>query len=207
MLDDQPLAFLDTTAREISACPECASAMIRPLRSSGATVELALARAIEWLLRYPSTRPATSAQALPAWLAELDRSVIFGAARRKEGPGAMLTSYLVEIELPGGHVGTMQARLDRAADGRLINAFVSDESLRFMQSSLDWIARTEPPPDQRPGPYRAIEPETAIRALRAAVAAADADPVPIEPYNPWPANRPLVTFVLDVLGSGPGGAG
>ena len=112
------------------------------------------------------------------------------AARRRKADDS--TSYLVELEIGGEVVGTMQLRLDE--HGRLCNAFSVDDDIDGLSRLLTSLER-----DRRPsvGTYRRILPRTAVRELRRGRAHFDDSPTSEQEGNPWPRNRALVDFILD----------
>ena len=106
---------------------------------------------------------------------------------RQPEPGGT-TSYLLELEVAGDHLGTIQVRVDE--HGANCNAFVLEDDLRSAAQLLRGLDRGLP--------YRTIKPATALPELRAARAVFDAgSPFEPERFNPWPANRALLDFVLD----------
>ena len=124
----------------------------------------------------------------PPWLGQLDQGRFVQAKTCQESPET--TSYLIEMRLVGGHVGTLQARIDHARNDSLTNYFVTDDSIDAMGGILVAVTR-------RRGPeYTRGDPEAAIGVVTRAIERYDAEPFEREPANPWPTNRPLLDFAL-----------
>lgn len=183
-----PIALLNRAAHCIAAVGPEVDELCRSLVITGWHEASLLDTAIRWLSTVEVPESLLDPDT-PRWLHELGRGVISAARRRKEGDS---TSYLVELEVGGDLLGTMQLRLDDS--GRLYNAFVASDD-------VDGLARLLTTLENRRlssgASYRRILPRTAVRELRRGRAAYDADPTPDSLANPWPRNRALIDFVLD----------
>lgn len=185
--DKHPFKVLERAAFYITDYGANESLLRQRLRAIGWFEESVLSKALDWLATgqppYSLLDPDT-----PKWLHNLDAGTIRAARYRDEGE---MTSYLLEVKLPGGPVGTLQLTID--AGGRLGDAFAWGGPI----SKLIRQKRSHDIDDF--GTFRPLSTKMAQRALRAARDAFDATPIEERPFSPWPSSRPLVDFVLDHL--------
>ena len=199
MLAAEPLAFLAEAALTATVLgPEIVD-LVFDLLDSGHPEAEAVAQALEWLLPGPMLEPPLGLQ-LPAWLARLDRTALTDACRRRDGPDSTTSSYLIEITLADGRIGTLHARIDHAVNGALTHAFVvderSDEIRALLLAGEHLRQRSFAAP---PRPFRPIKPSTARRALAGALYGVDEIELPLNLQSPWPGIRPLVSFLVHDL--------
>ncbi len=188
-----PIVVLDRAAQSIAALGPEVDALCERLFAAGWYEASLLEKAIRWLNTGEGPESLLDPDT-PRWLHELGRGVV-SAARRRKDDGS--TSYLVELEVGGEPIGTIQLRLDDA--GRLYNAFVSSDEIDGLGRLVTSIERR-----RTKAPYRRILPRTAVRELRRGRTAYDDNPTAESLANPWPRNRPFIDFVLDRFDSSRG---
>lgn len=193
---DQPFAVLDVAARQLSAAGPRVVDVVRCLHLSGFGVARTLAAAMEWL---ELGTVHSGGGGIPPWLAQPGTGAIIRAARRRVDACEPLTSYLLELRLPSGAIGTLHAVVDHSRGDRMRSAFVTDDALDVTRQILTACDGASPRYGEKPGPYRRIQPRTAQRALVRARTASDYVPFAVVPGNPWPAIRPLLSCVLDAF--------
>lgn len=186
LADLHPIEMLDFAAKTLDDVGIGQRRLRQLLLGYGYYETSLLVKSMEWLVdrRAPESLldPDT-----PDWLFDLDGGVVRAAKRRSYDDDHV--SYIVEIELNGGTTGCIQARLDE--HGTLCNAWV-------MADHIEAAAKLIRAVDSDPRSYRTVKPATALGALRGGRAKFDALPeFRPSPFNPWPANRALLDFVLD----------
>lgn len=186
-LEEQPVAFLVQAANALDDIGSADDCIIAELCASQCPVAAALGAGMHWL-RHGA--PPSVVDGLPLWLAELDRAQITHARRGRERPDLDTTSYLVELALADGRLGSFQARIDHTQDDALTNAFFTDDPIDMLERILGAATRN------RRRLYRNIKPSTAVSALTAAAGRALLWPGPHQLANPWPRNRALLAFAL-----------
>ncbi len=181
LLDHQPFAFLAMAARTVSEAGSAALDIIEDLHSFATDLSQALAVAMSWLAASP---PAPhEIQRAPSWLSSLDRLSIT-ATKRRRFDEAPTMSYLVELRLPGGDLGTLHLL---SADEHSRSVWMLDEDLAWTEP----IMRAAGP--LRAGGYRHIKPETARRAMRRSHRAMTGPSGRLDAHAP--PLMPLVDFV------------
>lgn len=200
MLDHEPFAFLSFAASTISLHGMATPALVRDLLRSGHHEGAALSAALWWLcgLRPP---PVLLDVGLPAWLVSLDGARIRTARRRREGLDEAIVSYLMEVELNDGRVGTLHAQLDRFHREAIVHAFAADQSLaetlELFRAAARW-RRDNGVPGPPVTPFRAVGLEQTVESLTASLRDSSRIDVPINLLSPWPGIRTLlVFFILD----------
>ena len=191
--DAGPIVVLDRAAHCMAELGSDVQELRRSLRAWGWYDASLLEKGIGWLSTGMGPESLLDPDT-PRWLHELGRGVISAARRRKEDDN---TSYLIELEVGGDVVGTIQLRLDDT--GRLYNAFVASDGIDGLSRLVTSIERR-----RTKAPYRRILPRTAVRELRRGRDAYDVNPTADSLANPWPRNRALVDFVLDRFDSSRG---
>lgn len=201
MLAAEPLGFLSVAATTISVLGEDTADLVFDLLDSHTSEAVACAQAMIWLQPGPAVEPL-DAGALPPWLARLDATSLTDARRRRDGPELATSSYLVEVTLADGRVGTLHARIDHARNGSITHAFAVDEPRAAVQERFALADRFRRFPDRGPTRrFRPLKPATARRALAGALLATDEVDQPVDLLSPWPGIRPLVCFLLHDLGA------
>ena len=186
LADLHPIEMLDFAAKTLDDVGIGQRRLRQLLLAYGYHETLLLAKSMEWFVERRAPESLLDPDT-PDWLFDLDGGVVRAAKRRSYDDDHV--SYIVEVEFNGGAAGCIQARLDE--NGALCNAWV-------MSERIDAAAKLIRAVDSNRRAYRTIKPETALRALREGRASFDALPefCP-SPFNPWPANRALLDFVLD----------
>lgn len=184
--DLQPIEILDFAAKTLDDVGIGQRRLRQLLFRSGYYETSLLMKAMEWLAERRAPESLLDPDT-PDWLFDLDCGVARAAKRRTYDDDHV--SYIIEVELNGGTTGCLQARLDE--HGTLCNAWVIAEP-------IDYAARLIRAVDADPRPYRTIKPATALRELQRGRAKSGASPEFVSSrFNPWPANRALLDFVLD----------
>lgn len=188
MLEErQVLALVDFAAKSVSELGPGVGDYLSALRRSGLYEAAVLATAMEWLASGARPDSVMDPDA-PKWLVGLDQGLVTGASVCQDT--AKTTSYVVGLQLPGGHTGAFQARIDHTRDDTLSNYFVTDDSPGQLARLLTGVPRTPV------GDYQPTGAELAVAALAAGVRRYDAGHFDREPANPWPGNRMFLEFVL-----------
>jgi len=186
--DAGPIVVLDRAAHCIAELGSDVDELCRSLRAWAWYDASLLEKGIGWMSTGMGPESLLDPDT-PRWLHELGRGVISAARRRKDDDS---TSYLIELEVGGDVVGTIQLRLDDS--GRLYNAFVADDGIDGLSRLLTSLERRRL---SSGAAYRRILPRTAVRELRRGRDAYDENPTAESLANPWPRNRALIDFVLD----------
>lgn len=198
MLEDEPLAFLSFAASTIALHGMATPTLVRDLIRSGYHEGAALAAALWWLcgLRPPDALLDVD---LPLWLTSLDQARVRVVRRRREGVDRRIVSYLLEVELAGGRVGTLHIQVDHVEPEAVVHAFAADQSLADTMSLFRAAARWRQESDlgaSPASPFRAIGVARAIMSLAGVVRSTDGADVPINLQSPWPGIRTLLIFFL-----------
>ena len=191
-----PVELLDLAAKTIADVGSTERQVRSALFAAGYFETSLLEKSMSWLVdrRAPESLldPDT-----PAWLFNVADGVIRAARRRTEEDR---TSYLIEMKLPGGPVGSMQIRIDNNS-GAITNYFAAREPLpalvkllRAMEGAGRGSKRNG---SKDNGTYHKVGTQVALEALLEARRVFDLDPGRSTPANPWPHNRALLDFVLD----------
>jgi len=140
---------------------------------------------------------------VPEWLREIDQIECTGIMRRYDHADRRSSSYLIETQLPGGHVSTARLSLShKGSTDRVTNFWTTRLSLR--QAARFYRKRYWPNTTR---PYRHVKPETACRRIIDALLTSletkqfDAD---WEHSTLWPANVAVLLLVLRPLMARPG---
>jgi hypothetical protein len=181
-----PFELLDYAAKTIAEAGPVERRVRSALFASGYFETSLLYKAMGWLV---DRRPpeALLDPDTPPWLFDVNDGVIRAAKRRVDDDS---TSYLLELKLPGGPVGSLQVRVDTAS-GAITNYYVAGEP---MAALVKLIRSVEP---EGFGIYRKIATATAYETVLDASVEFDVEPIRSSPGNPWPHNRALLDFVLD----------
>ncbi len=217
---DRPLEFLVQASRTLGVLGAAHRELVDELTVSGYAEGVAMAAALTWLdVGWSPLDGGGSGGGgggggrgggaidgeidvarLPGWLVRLDEARLTEAFRRRAGVARSKSDYLVEVQLVGGFVGTLHARIDHLLDGALVNAFVVDDpvaSVRQLFRASDRWRSSRDDPSSDPRPFRPIKPATAQRALAGGLAFADEFDLALNLVLPWPGNRSLVEFLIN----------
>lgn len=188
MLEErQVLALVDFAAKSVVELGPGVGDYLSALRRSGLYEAAVLATAMEWLASGARPDSVMDPDA-PEWLVGLDQGLLTGASVCQDT--AKTTSYVIELQLPGGYTGGFQARIDHTRDDTLSNYFVTDDSPGHLARILTATTRSHAIE------YVPTGVELAVAALAAGVRRYDAGQFEHEPANPWPGNRMFLEFAL-----------
>lgn len=179
-----PIKVLEWAALLLSASGTNGAHVRQRLQAAGWFETSVISKSIDWLATQTAPESLLDPDT-PKWLLDLDLGTIRAARYRHEGPN---TRYLIEVKLPHGPVGTFVLTVDAA--GRLSSAGCHGGPIN-KRLELKLLATDEF------GQFRPLSPTIAQRTLQSASDEFDIAPSEEGLSGAWPANRPLIDFVLD----------
>ncbi|MGI9613508.1 MAG: hypothetical protein ACR2QO_11395 [Acidimicrobiales bacterium] len=204
MLDEEPMAFLSFAASTIALHGTATPALIRDLVRAGYPEGTALSVALWWLCGLCPPQVLLDV-GLPPWLHRLDEARLRAARRRRERDDESVDSYLLEVELPGGPIGTLHAQVDFGYNGAVVHGFAADQSIAetmaLFRAATKW--RRENGLDVTSvSPFRALGTDRAALLLSGPLRNTVAGDAPISLMSPWPGIRSLMLFFVIDCGVG-----
>ena len=198
MLEEEPMAFLSFAASTIALHGMATPALVRDLVRAGYPEGSALSVALWWLcgLHPPEVLLDVG---IPPWLHQFDRARLRAARRRREGDDESVDSYLLEVELFDGSIGTLHAQVDSCFRGAVIHGFAADqtmaETMELFRAATKW--RRDNGLEVTPAsPFRAVGVERAALSLSGPLRDTVAGDAPISLVSPWPGIRSLLLFLV-----------
>lgn len=204
MLEVEPMAFLSFAASTIALHGMDTPALVRDLVRAGYPEGAALSVALWWLcgLRPPEVLLGVG---IPPWLHNLDRARLRAARRRRERDDESVDSYLLEVELVNGSIGTLHAQVDSCYDGAVVHGFAADqtmaETMGLFRAATKW-QRDNGLEVTPASPFRAVGVEQAAFSLTGPLRGTTPGDAPISLVSPWPGIRSLLLFLVIDCGAG-----
>jgi hypothetical protein len=204
MLQEEPMAFLSFAASTIALHGMDTPALVRDLVRAGYPEGAALSVALWWLcgLRPPEVLLGVG---IPPWLNELDRARLRAARRRREREDESVDSYLLEVELVDGSIGTLHAQVDSWHDGAVVHGFAADQTMAdtmgLFRKATKW-RRDNGLEVTAASPFRMLAVEKAACSLTGPLRDTVAGEAPISLVSPWPGIRSLLLFLVIDCGTG-----
>ncbi len=179
-------SFLDFAAGAVTEVGSGLDDYLSELRRSGLYEAAMFATAMDWMARGVQPDSVLDPDT-PAWLVGLDQGQIVQAEVCLDR--GETTSYLIGMRV-GGRAGTIQATIDHTRSDALATCVVVGGPIAKLKRELAAATAGDKPRYVRTGT------ETAVYAVARAIARFDDLRLPRDPADPWPRNRPLVTFAM-----------